>query len=112
MPYTPYHFGPNGLVGLLFRRWLDLPMLLLVNVIIDVEVLADNYFQPGWPSHQFWHFHTLLIGGLVGAALGLIIYFINNVPRQDHNKVWLVLCYSVRGENGNMTSWHKFPLLS
>lgn len=74
MPFTPYHFGPSGFIGLLLRRWLDVPVFVAANILIDVEVLADAAFQPGWPVHQLWHFHTLLIGGLVGALFGLIIY--------------------------------------
>lgn len=76
MPFTPYHFGPSGFVGLLFRRWLDVPVFVAANVLIDVEVLADNYLAHGWPVHQLWHFHTLLVGGLAGAVFGLLIYYI------------------------------------
>lgn len=91
MPYTPYHFGPSGFVGLLFRRWIDVPVFLAANVLIDIEVIADSGlpriwplyllgdfsgFAPGWPVHQLWHFHTLLIGGLAGAIFGLCIYYI------------------------------------
>ena len=76
MPYTPYHFGPSGFVSLLLYRWIDVPVFIAANVLIDIEVLADHYFQPGWPVHQLWHFHTLLIGGLVGAVFGAGIYFI------------------------------------
>ena len=79
MPYTPYHFGPSGFMGLLFRRWIDPAVFVIVNVLIDVEVLADNYFQPGWPAHRLWHFHTLLVGSCAGAVLGLVIYFIKPV---------------------------------
>ena len=79
MPFTPYHFGPSGFVGLLFRRWLDVPVFIAANVLVDIEVIADsgfNYiwplsllgdfkgFAPGYPVHQLWHFHTLLVGGL------------------------------------------------
>jgi len=76
MPFTPYHFGPSGFVGLLFRRWIDVPVFIAANVLIDIEVLADSYFTDGWPVHQLWHFHTLLIGGLAGAIFGVIIYYI------------------------------------
>lgn len=76
MPFTLYHFGPSGFVGLLFRRWLDVPVFIAANVLIDSEVLADSRLQPGWPVHQLWHFHTLLIGGLAGAVFGACIYFI------------------------------------
>ncbi len=63
-------------MGLLFRRWLDVPVFILSNILIDMEVLADHYVQPGWPVHQLWHFHTLLIGGLAGAVFGAIVYTI------------------------------------
>ena len=76
MSFTPYHFGPSGFVGLLFRRWLDVPVFMAANILIDIEVLADQWLQPGWPVHQLWHFHTLLIGGLAGAIFGALIYFI------------------------------------
>jgi H+/Cl- antiporter ClcA len=76
MPFTPYHFGPSGFVGLLFRRWLDVPVFVAANILIDVEVIADQFFQPGWPVHQLWHFHTLLIGGLAGAVFGLLVYYL------------------------------------
>ena len=81
MPYTPYHFGPSGFLGLVFRRWIDPVVFVLVNVLIDVEVLADGYFDPGWPVHRLWHFHTLLVGGLVGAALGAIFYFVKPIRK-------------------------------
>lgn len=81
MPFTPYHIGPSGFIGLLLRRWLDGPVFLLVNVLIDIEVLADNHFAPGWPVHQLWHFHTLLVGGLAGAAMGAAFYFIKPLRR-------------------------------
>jgi hypothetical protein len=39
MPFTPYYFGPNGFVGLVFKKLLDLPVFILSNIIIDFEVL-------------------------------------------------------------------------
>ncbi|MHC4905979.1 MAG: hypothetical protein ACYTEN_09185 [Planctomycetota bacterium] len=79
-------------MGLLFRRWVDVPVFIAANVLIDVEVAADsgipwffssprpewwfNGFSPGWPVHQLWHFHTLLVGGLAGAIFGALIYYI------------------------------------
>ena len=71
MPYPTYHLGVSGFLGLLLRRWLDLPVLLLVNIPIDVEVLfADHWLE----YHRHWHFHTLLVGGLLGAVFGLLVY--------------------------------------
>jgi len=75
MPYTPYHFGPSGLVGLAFRRWIDVPVFALVNVAIDCEVVIDWIFQPGWPVHQTMHFHTLIFGAVFGAVYGAAMYW-------------------------------------
>ena len=71
MPFTPYHFGPAGFISLLFRRWIDLPVFVLANVIIDVEVLAAG---PGYFPHRHWHWHSFLIAALVGAVWGLAAY--------------------------------------
>ncbi|MHC4271388.1 MAG: hypothetical protein ACYST2_03645 [Planctomycetota bacterium] len=68
MPFTPYHFGPSAFFGLVFRKYLDLPVLLLVNVIVDIEVLVFH----SWPVHRYAH--TLLIGAGVGLLWGLLAY--------------------------------------
>ena len=68
-------------MGLLLHKWLDVPVIVAANVLIDVEVLADHYIQPGWPVHQLWHFHTLLVGGLAGAIFGAIIYYVKPLRR-------------------------------
>lgn len=81
MPFTPYHFGLSALPGLISRGRLDIVVLTAANVLIDVEVLADQWIAPGWPVHQLWHFHTLLIGGLVGGALGVALYMIRPTRR-------------------------------
>jgi membrane-bound metal-dependent hydrolase YbcI (DUF457 family) len=85
MPFTPYHFGPNGFLGLVFKRWLDIPAFVLVNIAIDFEVLFWVIHLPGEPwthwnhPHQVFHFHTLLIGGIVGAVFGLSLYPFRNI---------------------------------
>lgn len=77
MPYPTYHLGASAFLGLALRRFLDLPVLLFVNIPIDVEVL----FASGRPAsyHRHWHFHTLLVGGLVGAIVGLTLYQIKPI---------------------------------
>ena len=79
MPFTPYHFGPSGFVGLVFRRWLDIPVFVLANVVVDVEVLVVGLFGLGWPTHRYCH--TLLVGTAVGAVWGLLAYTIKPVFR-------------------------------
>ena len=90
MPFTPYHFGPSGFVGLLFRKWLDVPVFVLVNVLVDIEVLADQFIQSGWPVHRMWHFHTLLVGGLAGAVFGAIVYFLKPLRRCSEKSMAII----------------------
>lgn len=72
MPYTPYHFGPSGFVGLIFKKHIDIPVFVLANVVVDVEVLVINLLGLGWPVHRYAH--TLLIGAVVGAVWALVAY--------------------------------------
>ena len=72
MPFTPYHFGPSGFLGLLFRKWVDLPVFVLANVAVDVEVLVIVIFGLGQPVHRYGH--TLLGGAVVGVVWGLAAY--------------------------------------
>jgi hypothetical protein len=72
MPFTPYHFGPCGFVSLIFYRWIDVPMFLLANVIIDIEVL----FAQGMFPHRNWHFHTLIVSAAVCGMTAAVIYLI------------------------------------
>jgi membrane-bound metal-dependent hydrolase YbcI (DUF457 family) len=76
MPFTPYHFGPSGFVGLVFRKWLDIPVFVLANVVVDIEVL----FFDRWPIHRYAH--TLLIGAAVGAMWGMAAYPLRNLFRK------------------------------
>lgn len=62
-------------MGLALRRWVDLPMFILGNVIVDFEVL----FASGQYAHRHWHFHTFLVGGLVGALVGAVFYFLKPI---------------------------------
>ena len=87
MPFTPYHFGPSGFVGLVFRKWIDIPVFVLVNVIIDIEVLLIIVLRLGWPYHRYCH--TLLIGGAVGALWGMAAYPLRGPFRKIMNTLRL-----------------------
>ncbi len=83
MPFTPYHFGPSGFIGLVFRKWLDFPVFVLANVIVDFEVLVVMLFNLGWPRHRYCH--TFLIGAAVGALWGLAAYPLRNIFKKLMN---------------------------
>ena len=64
-----YHFGPAGFIGLVFKKWVDLPVFLLANVAVDIEVLIIYFLGLGWPHHRFCH--TFIGGTFVGVALAI-----------------------------------------
>jgi len=72
LPFTPYHFGPSGFVALTLRRWIDIPVFILANVIVDIEVLVIGLLGLGWPCHRYCH--TLLFGTVAGAVWGALAY--------------------------------------
>jgi len=72
MPFTPYHFGPSVFVGLALRRWLDIPVFVLANIIVDIEVLVIAVLGLGRPQHRYAH--TLLIGACVGVIWAVAAY--------------------------------------
>ena len=80
MPFTPYHFGPSGFIGLAFRKWIDIPVFVLANVIVDLEVLIIRYLDAGWPIHRYAH--TLLLGTGVGIIWALAAYPFRNLFKQ------------------------------
>ena len=72
MPFTPYHFGPSGFVGLVFRKWIDIPVFVLANVVVDIEVLVIMLLGIGKSVHRYCH--TLLIGAVVGVIWAVAAY--------------------------------------
>lgn len=85
MPFPAYHFGPISFFGLSLKRQLDIPVLLAAHFIIDVEVL----FADGWPVHRHWHFHTFLVGTLVGIAVAFIAFPFRRILEKIMAKVRL-----------------------
>ena len=75
MPFTPFHWGPSLLIGLLLFPLLDLPGFLIANVIVDIEPLV-LMIQGAPVLHAF--FHTYLGATIAGLALIPIIYLLRN----------------------------------
>jgi len=76
MPFTPYHLGPSGFIGLTLRKWIDVPVFVLANVIVDLEVLVVRLLGAGRPIHRYAH--TLLIGAGVGIIWAVAAYPLRN----------------------------------
>lgn len=81
MPYTPYHFGPSGFIALALRKWIDVPVFVLANVVIDLEVLVIGFLHLGRPIHRYCH--TLAIGAAVGAIWGFAAYLLLRRPLES-----------------------------
>ena len=69
MPFTPFHWGPALLFGLVFLGYLDLPTLLLSSVIVDVEPLLFLTLNLQYPLHGY--LHTFLGGTILAFVLAL-----------------------------------------
>jgi membrane-bound metal-dependent hydrolase YbcI (DUF457 family) len=103
MPFTPYHFGPAGFIALLFRRWLDIPVFILANVAIDVEVLVVASLDLSHPTHRYCH--TLLGAALVGLLWGSFAYLLRPLFRlgmrlahiEYQPKLWTMLLSGLLG---------------
>lgn len=77
MPYTPLHLGPSGVAGLLLPKKVDLPVFLLVNIVVDLEVWVAAALRTGPLDIRYGH--TLLIAGAAGLAFGAAAYPLKGV---------------------------------
>lgn len=68
MPFPSYHFGASTFFGLALRKWIDVPVFVFANIIVDLEVLLYNHES----CHRY--IHNLLIGAAAGAVWGALAY--------------------------------------
>ena len=74
MPFTPFHFGPSSCGALLLRKYIDFPVFVLANVIVDVEPLLVMVFNFNYPLHGYCH--TLFFGSLFGILVTPFFYLV------------------------------------
>ena len=72
MPFTPYHFGPALLLGILLFPFIDLTTVMIASVIIDLEPLAVLFLNLPLPLHGF--FHSYLGASIAALVLSGFIY--------------------------------------
>lgn len=80
MPFTPFHFGPSGCLALPLQKYVDVPVFVLANVVVDIEPLAVMTLGLPLPIHGY--FHTLLIGSALGIIWGLIAWSFRGLTRK------------------------------
>jgi len=74
MPFTPFHWGPALLIGMLLFSIFDLPALFLSSVIPDLEGIYVLMSGSLLPLHGF--FHSYLGASILGFVTAIIVYFI------------------------------------
>ena len=72
MPFTPYHFGPGILIGILLFPFIDFTTVMIASVILDLEPLTVILFDLSMPLHGF--FHTYLGATIVALLLSIGIF--------------------------------------
>lgn len=72
MPNTILHFGVNSDIGFAWRKYFDLPALVLINVFINFEAYVTIILRSSYPQHGY--VHTYLIGTPVAVLAAVILY--------------------------------------
>jgi len=74
MPFTPFHFGPGLLFGLLLLSYVDLPTFLLASVVVDIEPFLVLTLGLDYPVHGFLHSFLggTLLAFIIAAAMSKV----------------------------------------
>lgn len=85
MPFPPFHFGPSACLVLPLNRYLDLPVFLLANVVVDIEPLLVMVLGLSYPLHGYAH--TLIGAALIGPVWAGIAYRFRSPLKDGMTKV-------------------------
>ena len=81
MPFTLYHAGPSALIALPLRKYIDIPVFILANVFVDIEVLVFMFsgwqIYPGSGIHPIAH--TFFFGTLLAIVWGFMSMFMKKI---------------------------------
>ena len=77
MPFTPFHWGPGLLFGLLLFSYIDFPTFLLANVIVDIEPFLVLSLNLNYPLHGI--LHSFLGGTIFSFLLTMVMYRMRNI---------------------------------
>ena len=71
MPFTPFHLGPGIALGIIFKRWINIPAILLASIIVDVRT-TYCFFIGNSQLHGF--FHTFAGATLLGLFVIALVW--------------------------------------
>ncbi|MCD4740633.1 metal-dependent hydrolase [archaeon] len=71
MPFTPFHLGPGFALGMIFKRWINLPAILIASIFVDIRA-TYCFFTGCTPLHG--PLHTLLGATLVSLLVIAGVY--------------------------------------
>ena len=75
MPFTPLHLGPGLSLGMIFKRWVNLPSILLASIIVDVRAIYLALFVGDWSNlHGF--FHTFVGAPVLGLLTIVLVWLL------------------------------------
>ncbi len=69
MPFTPFHWGPALLIGMLLEKRINIPAIMIGSVIIDVWV-TFLFFTGRYPHHGLLHTY-------LGASIAAVVVIIS-----------------------------------
>lgn len=72
MPFTLFHAGPSALIALPLKKYIDVPVFILSNVIIDLEVLFVMFTGVSFYQDSGLHpiAHTFTYGSIIALVWG------------------------------------------
>jgi hypothetical protein len=76
LPFTPFHFGPVLLAGVILFPFFDIAAIMISSVILDVEPLLIIIFDLGGPLHGI--FHTYLLATVVAFIVSIVLWLLRN----------------------------------
>lgn len=87
MPFTPYHFGPALLFGIILFRYIDFTTFVVANLIIDWRaalVLFNLWMGPrhGWV-------HTFIGASIMSVILFVVMNYMRKEYREQHTQMSL-----------------------
>lgn len=74
MPFTPFHFGPAILIGLLLLKYLDFPTFVAANIAVDWRSFLVFFGLLPGPLHS-WQ-HSYLGAAALSIGLGAVMIYL------------------------------------